>query len=402
MTGPDHDLAPGDVKYVEPKHGENSGTMVVRRRLTPYQRFMSGEGVPIYNGPGIHDVRELELVPWSRIGGRGCFIDLDGTTDLLGLQVVEIPPGGVLEPQQHLYEEKYFVVEGEGTTEISLPDGSAATRFEWHKGSLFAIPMNARFQLVNARNTRALLIVGNTAPHIMNTFDDLNFVFNNPYHFTNRYDGSADFFTPNTETLATPELGRAMWRTNLIPDIVNCELPLDNQRSPGYRRIEPTMAGGYFWCFVGQFVAGRYSKAHSHPSGAVLICLTGRGYTYNWPSTLGIHPWADGHGDQVERVDYVAGGMVAAAPGGGNWFHQHFPASAEPMRMLVFYGGPPGTQYMEYGGRNQKGATWLNADIEDGGRSISYRTEDPHVREEYARMLAEVGMKPEMPEDIYS
>ena len=208
---------------------------------------------------------------------------------------------------------------------------------------------------------------------MINIFDDLDFVFGNDYRFPNRYDENPDYFTPSTEVLATAETKRAMWRTNLISDIADCELPLDNQRSPGYRRIEPHMAGGYFWTFVGEHMPGKYSKAHAHESGAVLICIRGEGYTLNWPVGYGPRPWESGHGDVVERTDYVAGGMVAAAPGGGEWFHQHFGSGSGPLRFLVFFGGAPGTQYADY--RAQRGApkAWLNADVEEGGRSIGYR-----------------------------
>ena len=83
-----------------------------------------------------------------------------------------------------------------------------------------------------------------------------------------------------------------------IPDIINAELPLDNRRSPGYRRIEPMMAGNRFYQFIGQYETGRYSKAHKHHSTAVLICLKGRGYTYTWPDALGPTPWRDGKSRQ--------------------------------------------------------------------------------------------------------
>jgi mannose-6-phosphate isomerase-like protein (cupin superfamily) len=391
-----------DDQFEEPTGSVRAGTMKVARVPTAYTRYMEGEGIPIHRGPGVHDVRELELKPWGRLGANACFIDLDNTTDLIGLQVIEIPPGGATEPMRHVFEEKYWVVEGEGTTELSLPDGSAKQRFEWHKNSLFAIPLNAKYQFVNARSTPALLLAGNAAPHMINSFDNLDFIFGCDYPFLSRYDGSADFYKPNTETLATPELGRAMWRTNIIPDIVDCDLPLDNQRSPGYRRIEPNMAGGYFWCFIGQHVPGRYSKAHSHSSGAVIMCIKGSGYTFNWPSEIGPTPWKDGMADQVERVDYVQGGIVAAAPGGGKWFHQHFGGSgqAEPLRQLFWYGGPPGFQYLEYGPKN-KTNTWTNADIEEGGRSVSYRTEDPYVRQEFERMITGNGGHSTMDPQLY-
>ena len=85
-----------------------------------------------------------------------------------------------------------------------------------------------------------------------------------------------------------------MTQTNIVPDIVDCELPLDNRRSPGYRRIEPHMTDNNFYLWIGQHETGRYSKGHAHGSAAVLICIKGKGYTYTWPAIHGETPWKDG------------------------------------------------------------------------------------------------------------
>jgi mannose-6-phosphate isomerase-like protein (cupin superfamily) len=388
-------------KFQEPVGDAPAGTMVLRRAESTYERFMKAQGIPIYPAAGFHNVRELKLGDWKRIGGRGAFLILDNTVDLLGMQVIEIPPGEALNPQRHLYEEKYWVIEGRGSTELWLSDETQRRRFEWTAGSLFAIPMNCSFRLVNASRSPTLLLAGNTAPYMINLFKSEEFVFRNGFEFRDRYDGAPDFFDWNRETLATPDLERAMWQTSLIPDIARCELPLDNQRSPGYRRTELHMANGHFECFVGEHVSGRYSKAHAHSSGAVLICVRGAGYTYNWPVSAGTTPWADGHGGRVETVEYVPGGMVAAAPGGGNWYHQHFGVAREPLRVLVFRSGLPGRRWTEYSGRPGQPVGWLNANLEDGGKSIGYHAEDPYIRGEYKRRLAEHGVEFQMPDSAY-
>src|SRR5256885_12940455 len=105
-----------------------------------------------------------------------------------------------------------------------------------------------------------------------------------------------------------------MRRTNSTPDAVTCALPLDNRRSPGWRRVEPFMTGNTFYLWIGQHENGRYSKAHAHTSAAVLICLKGKGYTYTWPERYGVMPWKEGHADKIKRVDYEPVGMVSAAP----------------------------------------------------------------------------------------
>ena len=172
-----------------------------------------------------------------------------------------------------------------------------------------------------------------------------------------------------------------MRRTNFIPDIVNCDLPLDNRRSPGYRRVEPFMTGNTFYLWIGQHENGRYSKAHAHTSAAVLVCIKGKGYTYTWPEHAGVTPWKDGKAHLVKRVDYEPVGLVSAAPGGARWNHQHFGASKEPLRLTAWFGphnpgrepGPPGEVHTDYTGM----------DIPEGGTAIPYWMEDPFIAKEY-------------------
>ncbi len=168
----------------------------------------------------------------------------------------------------------------------------------------------------------------------MNLIDNPSFIFDCPHAFTERFSGADDFFKPRDDVEPDPIRGLAMRRTNFIPDIVNTELPLDNRRSPGYRRVEPSMAGNRFYLWIGQHETGRYSKAHKHASAAVLICVKGKGYTYTWPAdVIGMTPWKDGQADKVLRQDYEPVGMVSAAPMSGDWFHQHFGVGAEGLRI---------------------------------------------------------------------
>ena len=172
----------------------------------------------------------------------------------------------------------------------------------------------------------------------MNLIDNPSFIFNCPHNFTERFSGADDYFKPNDDIEPDPVRGLAMRRTNLIPDVINCELPLDNRRSPGYRRVEPHMAGNRFYLFVGQHETGRYAKAHKHHSTAVLICVEGKGYTYTWPDALGTTPWQDGKADKILRQDYEPVGIVSAAPMSGDWFHQHFGTSKGPLRLVAWHG----------------------------------------------------------------
>ena len=388
-----HD-APGPVHWHEPAAGKKAGFGTFGRPATPYDKFMAAEGIPVFRDIGVSKVQDLPLAPWRRTGGRGSFIQLYGTEGKWGCYVVEIPGAGALNTEKHLYEEIFLVVEGRGSTEVWLEGDSKRHVFEWQRGSLFSIPVNALHRIVNATASPALLLAGTTAPNLMNLINDVGVLFDCPYRFRDRFSGADDFYKPNDDIEPDPVRGLAMRRTNLSPDIVDCALPLDNRRSPGYRRVEPFMTGNTFYLWIGQHENGRYSKAHAHTSAAILICVKGKGYTYTWPERLGVTPWKDGNADEVRRVDYEPVGMVSAAPGGARWYHQHFGVSKEPFRLTAWFGphspgrepGPPGEQHIDYTGM----------DITEGGTSIPYWMEDPFIRKEYEATLARAGVESRM------
>ena len=121
----------------QPNEQQRAGRVRWKRKPTPYERFMDEEGISVIRGIGLYDVRELALSPWARLGGRGTYIQLDGTEGVWGMYVVEIPPRSELKPERHLYEEIYYVVEGRGSTEVWKESASRRQVFEWQPGSLF-------------------------------------------------------------------------------------------------------------------------------------------------------------------------------------------------------------------------------------------------------------------------
>jgi mannose-6-phosphate isomerase-like protein (cupin superfamily) len=138
------------VHWHEPKAGENAGFGKFLRKAMPYDSFMEAEGVPCHRGIGVRRVQDLPMTPWKRLGGKGTYIQLYGTEGLWGMYVVEIPGAGALNIEHHLYEKVCLVVEGRGSTEIWLEGQNKKHVFEWQKGSLFAIPLNAYHRFINA------------------------------------------------------------------------------------------------------------------------------------------------------------------------------------------------------------------------------------------------------------
>ncbi len=367
------------------------------RPPTVCESFVEEEGIPIVRGLGVRDVRDVTLGPWKRTGGQGAYLELNGVGGKSGFYLVDVPLGGALNPEKHMYEEIFYVVEGRGTTEIWTDRTSGKKQaFEWQKSSLFSPPLNTSHRLVNAASSPALLLVATNAPPIMALYRSRRFIFDNPYEFDDRYGADTDYFKPADQLNTNPLSGRYVNASNLVPDTMNCELPLENQRGAGHRHFSWKLSGNTFHGFLAEYPPGRYSKAHYHPSGAVVLCVGGKGYSITWPKELGIRPWEAGKGHLVKRQDYVAGGLVSAAPGGDNWYHAHFGTDKGRFRVLAFLGGYPRPYYGAPGDET----TW-NLDQIQGGNTIEYRDEDPQVRKDYLEALSKEGAEFQMPESVY-
>ena len=130
---------------------------------TSYDLFLKKEGVPVARGLWVKNVLDMALGPWKRKGGRGAYINLDGSgvdASYIAIDsyVVEIPPGGSLHPEQYLYDELLFVLKGNGATAVWTAETKKQT-FEWQEGSLFTIPLNAAHQLFNGDGKEPALLL---------------------------------------------------------------------------------------------------------------------------------------------------------------------------------------------------------------------------------------------------
>ena len=96
----------------------------------------------------------------------------------------------------------------------------------------------------------------------------------------------------------------------------------------------------------------------------------------------------------MKRVEYIPGGIVAAAPGGGDWVHQHFATGTEPLRVLAA-NGPPTVNYA--GGAPPGARVRVELGYLRRGRSIDYWQEDPQIRAEFEATLEASGLESLMP-----
>src|SRR5690349_4990525 len=170
---------------------EQLSTKAAYEFKTPYAFWQETEGIPAYGGYWLEDVRTTELGEWQRMGGRGAFVNLNGAGMNCDAYICEIPARRELHPERHLYEEIILILSGQGATVIWNEGGPKHT-LEWQEGSLFSPPLNTWHQHFNADASRpARFIALTNAPQAINQFRNLDFIFNNPFVFADRFRGEA-------------------------------------------------------------------------------------------------------------------------------------------------------------------------------------------------------------------
>ncbi|HEY3303373.1 MAG TPA: cupin domain-containing protein [Candidatus Binatia bacterium] len=352
-----------------------------RRRETGYDRWMKQEGLPIVEGHGVTDVRSLDLGPWKRLGGSGAFVQLFGMDGLTGMYVAEIPPGGALNPEKHMYEEVIYVVSGSGAVEIGDEKQKPVT-LEWQEGSLFAPPLNVRHKLFNGSGSEPARFVAMTnAPLVVDLFYNPDFILNCPFPFTDRFDGRADYYKVGERILRNDGYGM-LWETNAIPDLRTTHVDVQGDaKGKGVLTTGFELSGNVLAGHMAEWPVGIYHKAHYHGGGAVFIMLRSRGYTLLWPREAGMHPYKSGQAHKVVRIDWREGSVLSPA---SSWFHQHFNTGAEPARLVAIRYGSYRHDVAFHAAQSREGTL---VDIKLGGTMIEYEDEDPEIRRQFKEEL---------------
>src|ERR1700733_5712822 len=93
-----------------------------RYGIDSYLDWLAKEGLPVHTGLAI-DCFAVETAPWPRLEARGAALHLDGRGDFCNMFLLDVPAGGASAPQRHLFEEVIYVLEGHGSTQVTLPSG---------------------------------------------------------------------------------------------------------------------------------------------------------------------------------------------------------------------------------------------------------------------------------------
>lgn len=329
--------------------------------IDSYQEWQKAEGVPSITGFYIDDLKTTEVHPWARKGVKGVFINLDGTGGVNDMHLVEIPAGGETAPERHLYEEMIYVVSGRGSTSVWL-DPARKHTFEWGRGSVFAIPLNAYYQHFNGSGTETARLASVTnAPTMLKMFHNADFVFNTPYEFTDRFGEEDGYFSGNGKLWKRRY--SHIWETNFVPDVHTQQLHSYKERGAGGANVQLALAQNSMGAHISQFPVGTYKKGHRHGPGAHVIILDGDGYSLLWKNV----------DDERIKCDWRPGAVVVPPD---NWFHQHFNSGANPARYLALR--YTGTKFRQPTAESRaEGGSGVS--IKLGGWQIEYEDEDPQI-----------------------
>jgi quercetin dioxygenase-like cupin family protein len=345
---------------------------------SPYEIYQEWEGIPVHKGFIVPDLLALELGDWQRSGGKAAFVNQDGAGGMCDTVVEEISAGGQLKPQRHMYEKAVFILQGQGATTIWNEGGKKHT-LEWQKGSLFSTPLNTWHQHFNAQGNEPVRLISLTdAPVVINRYRNLDYIFNNSFTFTDRYEGGADAWSGAGGRYLGPEIKRGrVWESNFISDLWAFE-PKDYKERGGDNRttlfefVDNTMSA-----HVSEFPIGKYKKAHRHGAGAHIVMLTGSGYSFLWP---------EGEYGAKRRVEW---GRMSMFTPPMQWWHQHFNAGGEPARYLALK--PWGFKFKVEELKD------TGEDVKKGGAQIEYQDQNPEIHQVFLAECKKSGAEPRMP-----
>jgi quercetin dioxygenase-like cupin family protein len=336
---------------------------------TSYRAWTRSEGVDIVQTQYIPDLRCVELKPWKRTGGSACFINHEQSDRSNDCRVEEFRAGETSQPQRHLHEQMLYVLSGRGATKVWQSSGGEQV-FEWHEGSLFAIPLNSWYQHFNGSGEQPVRLLAVTnAPVVMNMFADPEFVYHCDYEFLSRFDGRDAYFN------GEGRLDGRYWETNFVPDVRQFKLLDYAERGAGGKNIQLKLAHNTLGAHISEFPVGTYKKGHKHGPGAHVLILSGTGYSLMWKQ-----------GQPFQRYDWSEGSLVIPPD---DTFHQHFNSGPVAARYLAL-------RYETRARDPQTGLPMSTISTRMGGDQIDYEDEDPQVREMYEEQCARHGVASKM------
>jgi len=287
---------------------------------TPYDQWLEKLEIPLVQGAGVEDLREVEVKPWPKTGGLAGYFRLVDS-QFMDARVHEIPAGKSLKAEKHLFEENLYILDGSGYT-LLQQEGKRPQQIDWKRDTAFSIPLNTHHQHFNGDDSRpARFLAITNFPFTLNTYANVDFIEAVNYAFRDRYDAEEDYVKLNQH------LGGRRQLMNVIPDVNALKMYWDGTRGAGFttnnvsHRGESVIGG----TGVSELAVGTYKKAHAHLNEAMIYIAKGEGYSVVWKNkndfqSRKVVPWREGSLVGVPKF----------------WYHHHFNTGNKPARFVKY------------------------------------------------------------------
>lgn len=304
------------------EYNVHSYVSYMQDKYSAYDTWVEAQGVPTISGSFVADAREVPVGPWKAKGALGVILQFSDQR-VADAYVLEIPAKQSTSVQRQLFEEIIVILEGNGSTEIWTKDGGPHRSFEWGRGAVFTVPINAFHVHHNSSGmNRVRYIALTSAPPVIEAFRDSEFVFNNDHIFADRFDDQDPEFFDKPGEYLTDYYGGIL-DTNFISDIRKVRLVPREARGKGNHNMYIHLAGATMFAHVSRFPVGTFKKAHRHGPGAHIVMLDSTGYTMMWKD-----------GEEPTRYDWAEGSVIS--PPADVW-HQHYNTGTEPCKFVALH-----------------------------------------------------------------
>ena len=292
---------------------------------TAYERWVEDDlKLDLHRGYSASGLKKVPVKPWAERGISAAFYDIIGAESLAGMYVGEIAPGQSSVPARQLCDDVVFVMSGRGSTTVETAKGPLS--FEWGPNSLFAIPLNCRYQLHNNSGREPARFVSvNTIPIVYNLFRDARFVFGSEHDF-GRINPDA---TLSDSVLYKPDEKHERTAVNLhetcfVPDIFTVQRTSFKEKGSGNKTVYFELANSVISVHFAEHPGLQFFNPHRHGPSAFVFTLPGSsGYTLMWME-----------GSKDVRFDWPEDDIGVVVPP-NMWWHGHFGTSPVGFQLAI-------------------------------------------------------------------
>jgi len=291
---------------------------------TAYEKWVEDDlGLELHRGYAIGPLKTFPVAPWAERNIKAAFFDIIGAESLAGMYVGEIAPGQSSAPARQLADECIYIMSGNGSATVETAKGKVS--FEWGPRSLFAIPLNCRYQLHNGSGSEPARFVSvNTIPIVFNLYRDKKFVFGLDYDF-DRVDADVD---PSDAVLFEPDADHNktavnLYETTFVPDVLAVPRSSFREKGQGNNTAYFEMANSVISVHIAEHPGLRFFNPHRHGPSAFVFNLSGKGYSLMWQEN-----------GAMERFDWPEDDIGVIVPP-NMWWHGHFGTDPVSVQLAI-------------------------------------------------------------------